>query len=178
MGATNSRARTGKLKAERRTKALWDHYDTYGVLYLADFKRITGGQYRAVMDTFETYGLQPPPVHDSRQEKYKRKAERLTDEAAKLGQDYLTISQVAKVLNTKASRVVGIEGRLLRAGCSLPEIVMDESKVNSNFQEKREFTELPGKINGTCNPLYYPTGFQVLKYWPGPGADEVTYLLR
>jgi hypothetical protein len=178
MGATNSGARTAKIKAEIRLKALWDHYNNHKILYLTDFKRITGGQYQAVMDTFATYGLQSPPVYDSRQEKYKRKAKLLTDEAARLNQNYLTISQAARVLNTKASRVIGIEGRLLRAGCSLPEIVTGESKVTMKFQENRDFTEFSGKLNGTCNPLYYPPGLQVLKYWPGPGADEVTYLLR
>ena len=176
MGEYNRRSERGKLKALERNKALWDHYNAHDILLLSDFKRLTGGQYRAVMDTFNTYGLQPPPVYDSRSEKYKRMARRLGEGAAELGQDHLTISQAAKILNTKPSRVIGIEGRLLRAGCMLPDIIMDETRAMPISRE--EENEFALRFHGTCNPLYYPPGLQVLKYWPGPGESEITYLLR
>jgi hypothetical protein len=178
VGGTNRRAEQARLKAIGRNKALWDHYNTRGVLLLADFKRITGGQFRSVLATFDTYGLESPPVYDSRQEKYERQAKRLRDGAAKLGQSYLTISQAAKILNTKPGRIIGIEGRLLRAGCTLPDIVMDKAKVELPYKESGDYTEVAGKVNGNCNPLYYPAGLQVARYWPGPGESEITYLLR
>lgn len=178
MGETNRRAERTRIKALERNQALWDHYNTQGILLLADFKRITGGQFRSVLDTFDTYGLKSPPVYDSRQEKYKRQAKQLRDEAGRLGQGYLTISQAAKVLKTKASRIIGIEGRLLRVGCALPDIVMDKAKISLSYQEDRDYTEFAWKINGFCNPLHYPAGLQVAKYWPGPGENEITYLLR
>jgi hypothetical protein len=151
VGGTNRRAEQARLKAIGRNKALWDHYNTRGVLLLADFKRITGGQFRSVLSTFDTYGL---------------------------GQSYLTISQAAKILNTKPGRIIGIEGRLLRAGCTLPDIVMDKAKVELPYKESGDYTEVAGKVNGNCNPLYYPAGLQVARYWPGPGEREITYLLR
>jgi hypothetical protein len=178
MGATNRRATKAKIRAFERNQALWDHYNTHGTLLLADFKRLTGGQYRSVLMTFDTYGLKSPPVWDSRQEKCKRKSKRLRDEAARLKQNYLTIPQAAKVLNTKTNRVIGIEGQLLRAGCELPDIVMEPTKKVLSYQESGECTEVAGKINGVCNPLYYPAGLQVAKYWRGPGENEITYLLR
>jgi hypothetical protein len=145
---------------------------------LADFKRITGGQYQSVLSTFDTYGLKSPPVYDSRQEKCKRQAKRLRDEATRLGKSYLTISQAAKILNTKPARIIGIEGKLLRAGCTLPDIVMDKARAELSYPESRGYTESAGKVNGSCNPLYYPAGLQVAKYWQGPGENEITYLLR
>lgn len=178
MGATNRRARQAKIKAYERNQALWDYYNANGILLLADFKRLTGSQYRFVLTTFDTYGLKSPPVYDSRREQYKRKARKLREGAAKLGQNYLTISQAAKILNIKPGRVISIEGQLLRADCTLPDIVMDETKITGPRQESREYTEFAGKVNGTCNPIYYPPGLQVLKYWEGPGENEITYLLR
>jgi hypothetical protein len=178
MGEPDTRTTQAKRKALRRHKALWDQYKTKGILMLADVERLTGVKYQTVTDTFETYGLEVPPVYNSRKEKYKRQAKRLRDEAARLGQKSLTISQAAKVLNTKKGRIVGIEGRLLRAGCTLPDIVMDEGKPPVPYQESREYTEFAGRINGVCNPLYYPDGLPVAKYWPGPGKNEVTYLIR
>jgi hypothetical protein len=173
VGGTNRRAEQARLKAIGRNKALWDHYNTRGVLLLADFKRITGGQFRSVLATFDTYGLKSPPVYDSRQEKYERQAKRLRDGAAELGQSYLTISQAAKILNTKPGRIIGLEGKLLRTGCELPDIVMDRAKAELSHRESA------GKINGDCNPLYYPAGLQVARYWPGPGErrpDKPFYL--
>jgi len=178
MGTTNRGAEQAKEKALKRNQALWDHYNTHGILLLADFKRLTSGQYHSVLATFDTYGLKSPPVYDSRQEKYKRQAQRLWDGATELGKSYLTISQAAKILNTKPGRIIGIEGRLLRAGCTLPDIVMDKAKITLPYQENRDYTEIAGKINGTCNPFYYPEGLQVAKYWQGPGENEITYLLR
>lgn len=180
MGATNRRAEQARIKAFEHNQALWEYYNIHGILLLVDFKRLTGTgrQYRSVLDAFDTYGLKSPPIYDSRQEKYKRKAKRLRDEAARLGQDCLTIRQAAKILKTKPSRVIGIEGQILRAGCTLPDIIMDENKSELPLQESREYTEFAGKINGTCNPFYYPAGLQVAKYWRGPGENEITYLLR
>lgn len=171
---------TGKRrKAEDRVKALWAHYNEYGILLLADFKRITGGQLRPIMDTFATYGLVAPPVYDSRLEKNRRKAKALTDEAARLGQDHLTISQVATVLRIKPSRVIGVESQLLKAGFSFPEIIADGKPVETTgYRESREYTEVPGAINGSCNSMYYPAGLQVLYCFPGPGPDQITYHLR
>lgn len=179
MGIDNARAKREELKATGRNKALWDHYNTNGSLLLADFKRLTGGQFRQVMDTFDKHGLTPPPVYDSRGEKYKRRAKRLRDEAERLGQDHLTIKQAAKVLGVKPGKVVGIEGRLLRAGCSLPDIITEDAKIRAiSYKESREYTEFSGRLCGTCNPFCYPTGLQVAKYWPGPGENQITYLLR
>jgi hypothetical protein len=178
VGASNRRAERGKIKAIERNRALWDHYNTHGVLLLADFKRLTQGQYRSVLATFDTYDLKSPPVYDSRQEKYKRKAKQLRDESDRLGQNHLTISQAAKILKIKPGKIIRVEGQLLRAGCKLPDIVMNETKLALPHQESRDYTEFPGKINGTCNPLYYPAGLQVSRYWPGPGENEITYLLR
>jgi hypothetical protein len=176
--AYKRRAQQAKVKAYKRNQALWDHYNANGILLMVDFKRLTEGQYQAVLDTFDTYGLKSPPVYDSRREQYKRKARQLREGAAKLGQDYLTISQAAKILNIKPGRLIGIEGQLLRAGCTLPDIVMDETKLVLPHQESREYTEFAGRMNGICNPLYYPVGLQVVRYWEGPGENEVTYLLR
>lgn len=164
-----------RQRAEARVKVLWDFYNEKGILRLADFKRLTGGQYAAVMATFETYGLKSPPVYDSREEKYKRKAQLLTDEALRLGQDYLTIEQAAEVLGTKPARVIGIEGRLLRAGCSLPEIVMEEKSKDTPVSED---DNIFWRFHGICNPLYHPAGLPVLRWWEGPKPGEITYLLR
>jgi hypothetical protein len=178
MGESDRGIGPAKLKALKRNQALWDHYNTHGVLLLRDFERIVSGQYRSVLATFDTHGLQSPPVYDSREEKYRRKAKLLRDGATNLGQDYLTISQAAEILKTKPGRIIGIEMKLLQASCELPDIIADKDKPILPYQESRDYTEFAGKINGTCNPLYYPTGLQVAEYWPGPGENEITYLIR
>lgn len=167
-----------RTKAERRAKALWDFYNENGVIYLADFKRLTGGQYTQVVGTFQIHGLEYPPVYDSREEVYKRKAQALWDEARQLGQDHLTVKQAAKPLNVRPHEVYGAETKLLKAGLSLPEIRMDEDRGYEQLAESRQISEWAGRLNGVCNPLYHPEGLQVLDCWEGPGENEITYLLR
>jgi hypothetical protein len=167
-----------KNKAEKRAAALWEFYEANGILYRVDFERLTGAQYASVVETFRTYGLTSPPVYDSRSELYKRKAQSLRDEGQRLGQDFLTIRQAAKVLKVKPSEVVGIEKRLLKAGLELPAIVMDENQGDDQFSESRELVPWGDRINGVCNPLYHPQGLQVLDWREGPGEGQITYLLR
>lgn len=165
-----------KAKAIERNQALWDYYNKQGRLLLGDFKRITGGQYQTVTTTFESHDLKAPPVYDSRQEKYKRKAKLLRDEARRLDQGFLTIRQVAKVLKTKYSRVVAIEGQLLRAGCSLPDIITEgEMPIMQEPDNRQIANEFGSSIHDT---LHYPAGFQVMQWWIGPTEDEITYLLK
>lgn len=165
-------------RAEQRAALLWDHYNEAGILYRADVERLTGIQFGGIYRTFETYGLNAPPVYDSRAEIYRRKAKRLQDEAHRLGQEHLTIGQVARLLEIKPSDVTGLERRLKSAGLNLPDIVPDPEKTDTPLVESREICEWSGRLNGVCNPLYHPRGLPVLDWWPGPGENEVTYLLR
>jgi hypothetical protein len=162
-----------KQKAETRAANLWQHYNETGRLSLADFKRITGGSFDSVMKTFETYGLDAPPVYDSRKEKMRRKAMALADRAAELGQDFLTIGQAAKVLKTKPNRVIGIEARIIRYGFNIPDIVIGEK----NSPGSESDTGAYGRINGVINPLIYPQGLQVVPIWFNPTRDEIHYLV-
>jgi hypothetical protein len=167
-----------RKRAIERVAILWEFYEANGILYRADFERLTGGQYASVLSTFRTYGLTSPPVYDSRSELYKRKAKALRDEEQRLGQDFLTIRQAAKILNIKPSDVAAVEKRLLKARLELPKIVMDEGRGNAQFSESREFVAWGDRINGVCNPLYHPQGLQVLDWREGPGEGQITYLLR
>jgi hypothetical protein len=167
-----------KAKAEKRYKALWDYYNANGRIYLADVKRITQGQYAAVVEQMKTYGFDCPPVYDSQIEKYKRKARSLLNEVERLKQDFLTVDQAARCLGVRPSEVIGTEKRLLKAGLSLPEIRMDKERGNDQYAESRKVSEWADRMNGVCNPLYHPQGLQVLDYWEGPKEGEITYLLR
>ena len=157
-------------RAEDRAIKLWKHYDENGKLSLSDFKRITGTTYDNGIKTFETYGIEVPLVYNSRKEKARQKAIALKEKSIELKQDYLTITQAAKVLNEKASRVLGIEGRILRYGFDIQEIRV-EKKVNDSSESD------DGKMNGTINPLNYPSGLQCVPIWFNPVLDEIHYLV-
>lgn len=171
-----SQGKIQENKARKRAADLWDHYHQTGQLSLADFARITGGQYSHVKSTFKRYDLKIPPVYNSRQEIYKRKAKALWDAAKECGNEYLTIKEAAKALEVRPSDVVSTEMRLQKAGLDLPKIINDRQSPN-NLSVDRDSNK-PGRSNGSCNPLYYPSGLQVLTTRPGPGPNQITYILR
>lgn len=162
-------------RARQRADKLWAHYNEHGKLLLDDFRRITGGQFSHVSDTFERYGIEIPPVYNSRKEIYKRKASALWDAVEQLKTDCLTIRQAARALNVRPSDVTGIEMKLEAAGLNLPKIINDGQ---SDTLPMVETSSAYGRPNGNCNPLYYPQGLQVLRTKPGPGPNQITYVLR
>lgn len=148
---------------------------------MADFKRITGGSFDGVAKSLEQYGLQYPLVYDSRKEKVRVKVNMLVEKATELGQSFLTIEQAAQVLNTKPSRVIGIEGRMIRYGFEVPEIKV-RIEIPDPIPMKQEkydntYTEFPGKLNGTIDPLNYPVGLQVIPMYLNPIRNEIHYLV-
>jgi hypothetical protein len=169
--------------ARERHKILWQYYNENGQLLLKNVIELTGTSYENVWKTMDTHNLIMPPVRDSRKEKTRRKAEVLNKEAARLKQDYLTLDQVAKVLNSKANYVLGIEMRMLRYGFSIPEI-RNENNVTLNGKYYNSdpddnFPEIAHRLHGVVNPLWHPEGLQVSSYWiDWPKEGLTTYLLR
>ncbi len=166
--------------ARKRLEILWKYYNENGQLLLKDITRLTGISYDNLYKTFEAHNLKGPIVYDSREEKIKRKAERLNKEAARLGQNYLTLKQAAKVLGSKASDVLGVEIQMMKYDLSIPEL-RNESDVQfyKYYNSNPEDNEIAHKINGTVNPLWHPTGLQVSTFWINwPAQGQTTYLLR
>lgn len=169
--------------ARKRLEILWKHHNENGQLLLRDIPELIGISFENAWITFKTHNLKPPRVWDSRKEKTRRKAQVLNKEAARLKQNYLTLKQAAKVLGTKTSYILGIEDRMLACGFQIPELRnesnMQFSYYNSNPNSDDNFPEIAHKLHGTINPLYHPTGLQVLSYWTDwPAMGQTTYLLR
>lgn len=164
--------------AEKRAADLWAYYNEHGRLTLTDFKRITGGQFAGVSETLKTYGLTAPPVWDSREERYKRKAKALWGKAKELDRAYLSTNEAAQVLGLRPCEVSVMEAKLKGAGLELPVIVGKDQ----DMETYRGRLEKNMGDEGTRPPReaqsYYPRGLQVLRCWPGPEEGQITYLLK
>jgi hypothetical protein len=162
-------------KAKVRASILWDHYNQHGKLTIADVKTLLRQNWDSIYKTFEANEIEAPPVWDSWQEKTRRKAQLLTDEAAKLGQDHLTLDQASEALKTKKSRVSGVITQIRKRGFFCPEVIEDEIRRDEGGAAKEEPRFM---MYGRVNAYHHPAGLQVLDSWPGPGEAETTYLLR
>lgn len=115
-----SRSATNKKLAQDRAKQLWDYYlDHDEKITCSEVYRLTGRKAANLYTSFQTQGIQGPPIWDSNAEIRKRQIAALWARSQELGRDWLTSKEAAAALGQNTKNIWVINKRL--AG-KIPEI--------------------------------------------------------
>ena len=161
-------------RSNERCKLLWSAYQKNGKLTCKEIKRLTGQSHIAIYKTFQLYGLEGPPIYDTKAALRERKIKRLRDKAAELGRDYLTPSEAAQALGVASKQISSINRDL--KGYNIPKIIFKRGGArNIKFRDDDDIIP-DGPRSKTDN--YHSRGLPVSACRPGPEPGQVIYTLK
>lgn len=164
-----------KDKAQHRAALLWEwYYENDGHITCAEVERLTGKRASNLYWTFQTHQVKAPPVWDTKAAIRQRHIKALWHKFDEIDREWLSVDEAAEALGKPQKDIYSLRRRYRD---HIPEIRnMTTRRTNRTYEEKTE-AQFPSFM-GNITPRHHPAGLLVMAQWPGPGDNEITYLLR